>query len=100
MVGLPAVYFLTTYGCGEAEDRLAEAMVHETVLGTAPEGADRASHDQGCDEDDRFVVVGTRYRYDGSPGTVGDMRQGRGTIRPDVNSSIQTTRSPLTMPVV
>lgn len=69
MVGLPAVYFLTTYGCGGAEDRLAEAMTDETVLGTAPEGADRASRYQECDDDDRFVAVGTQYRYDGSTRT-------------------------------
>ncbi|MGW3678384.1 hypothetical protein [Streptomyces prasinus] len=67
MVGLPAVYFLTTYGCGGAEDRLAGAMAREAVLGTAPDGADRASRYQECDDDDRFVTAGTRYRYDGPP---------------------------------
>ncbi|MEU3144012.1 MULTISPECIES: hypothetical protein [unclassified Streptomyces] len=68
LVGLPSVYLLTAYGCGEGEDRPAEALADETVLGTAPDGADRASRYQECD-DDRFVVVGTRYRYGGSPKT-------------------------------
>ncbi|MFC5850895.1 hypothetical protein ACFPZI_03285 [Streptomyces chlorus] len=69
LVGLPAVYFLTAYGCGGEEDRLAEAMAGEAVLGTAPEGADRASRYQGCDDDDLFVTVGTQYQYAGSPKT-------------------------------
>ncbi|GAB3179490.1 hypothetical protein GCM10027162_32060 [Streptomyces incanus] len=81
LVGLPTVYFLTTYGCGGAEDRLAEAMADEAVLGTAPEGADRASHDQECDDDDLFVTVGTQYRYDGSPKTA--LRHYREAARAD-----------------
>lgn len=68
-MGLPAVYFLTAYGCGEEEDRLAAAMAGEPVLGTAPEGADRASRYQECDDDDRFVTVGTQHQYAGSPKT-------------------------------
>lgn len=67
LVGLPAVYFLAVYGCGEEEDRLAAAMAGEAVLGAAPEGADRASRYQGCDDDDLFVTAGTQYRYAGSP---------------------------------
>ncbi|MCX2923075.1 hypothetical protein [Streptomyces sp. NEAU-W12] len=69
LVGLPAVYFLTAYGCGEGEDRLAEAMAHETVLDTAPDGAGRANRYQECDDDDRFVVVGRQYPHDSSPRT-------------------------------
>ncbi|WAX80372.1 hypothetical protein [Streptomyces sp. KMM 9044] len=44
-------------------------MADETALGTAPDAADRASRSQECDADDRFVVVGTRYRYGGAPKT-------------------------------
>ncbi|WP_232839097.1 hypothetical protein [Streptomyces triticisoli] len=66
LVGLPALYFLTVYGCGEDEDRLAEVMAGAAVLDTAPEGADPEDRYRGCDDDDRFVVVGTQYRYDGS----------------------------------
>ncbi|MFC5953612.1 hypothetical protein ACFP51_03625 [Streptomyces pratens] len=69
LVGLPAVYFLAVYGCGEEEDRLAAAMADEPVLGTAPEGADRASRYQECDDDSLFVSVGAQYRYAGSPKT-------------------------------
>lgn len=67
LTGLPALYFLTVYGCGEEEDRLAGVMAGETVLDAAPEGAGREDRYQECDDDDRFVVVGARYRYDGSP---------------------------------
>jgi hypothetical protein len=67
LLGLPALYFLAGYGCGEKEDRLAEVMAAETVLDAAPEGAGRKDRYQECDDDDRFVVVGTQYRYDGSP---------------------------------
>ncbi|MET8112106.1 hypothetical protein [Streptomyces prasinus] len=67
LVGLPAVYFLAGYGCGEEEDRLAGAMAAETVLSAVPEGADRASRYQECDEDDLFVTAGARYEYGGSP---------------------------------
>ncbi len=66
LAGLPALYFLTVHGCGEEEDRLAEVMSGETVLDAAPEGAGRKDRYQECDDDDRFVVVGARYRYDGS----------------------------------
>ncbi|MGW1400494.1 hypothetical protein ACWCRF_17915 [Streptomyces sp. NPDC002405] len=66
VVGLPVLYFLTTYGCGEDEDRLAGVMAGAAVLDTAPEGADAKDRYQGCDDDDRFVVVGTQYRYGGS----------------------------------
>ncbi|MET7297072.1 hypothetical protein ABZS79_34105 [Streptomyces griseoloalbus] len=67
-MGLPALYFLTVYGCGEEEDRLAEVMAGEAVLDAAPEGAGREDRYQECDDDDRRVVVGTRYRYDGASG--------------------------------
>ncbi|MGY0066939.1 hypothetical protein ACWZEH_08910 [Streptomyces sp. QTS137] len=95
LVGLPAVYFLTAYGCGEEEDRLAEAMAHETVLGTSPDGADRASRYRECDDDDRFVVVGTRYRYDGSPKTA--LRHYREAARAD-NWRPRTTDGGETVP--
>ncbi|TWF87420.1 hypothetical protein FHX78_114429 [Streptomyces capillispiralis] len=68
LVGLPALYFLTGYGCGADEDRLAEVMAAETVLDGAPEGARREDRYQECDDDDRFVVVAAQYRYDGSSG--------------------------------
>ncbi|WP_437017798.1 hypothetical protein [Streptomyces sp. enrichment culture] len=67
--GLPALYFLAVYGCGEEEDRLAEVMAGEKVLDAVPEGAGRKERYRECDDDDRFVVVGTRYRYGGSPGS-------------------------------
>lgn len=67
VMGLPALSFVAGYGCGEGEDRLAEVMALEAVLGTAPEGAAQEDHYQECDNDDRFVVVGRRYQYDGSP---------------------------------
>jgi hypothetical protein len=67
LTGLPALYFLTVYGCGEEEDRLADVMAGETVLDAAPEGAGQKDRYQDCD-DDRSVVVGTRYRYDGASG--------------------------------
>ncbi|MFD7699441.1 hypothetical protein [Streptomyces caelestis] len=70
LTGLPALYFLTVHGCGEEEDRLAEVMAGETVLDAAPDGADGKDRYQECDDDDRFVVVGARYRYDGSPENV------------------------------
>ncbi|WP_181446585.1 hypothetical protein [Streptomyces sp. NTH33] len=38
LVGLPAWYFLASYGCGEGEDRLAEVMAGAAVLDTAPKG--------------------------------------------------------------
>ncbi|MEU6676372.1 hypothetical protein [Streptomyces sp. NPDC046925] len=63
LVGLPAACFLTSYGCGEEEDRLAEALAGEAVLDSVPEGADREDRYRECDDDDRFVVVGTRYRH-------------------------------------
>ncbi|MFD5473584.1 hypothetical protein [Streptomyces sp. NPDC127105] len=66
VVGLPSVYFLTSYGCGADEDRLAEVMAGAAVLGTAPEGADPTGRYRSCDDDDRFVVVGAEYRYGGS----------------------------------
>ncbi|MEF9903409.1 hypothetical protein [Streptomyces sp. P9-A2] len=81
LVGLPAVYFLTVYGCGEEEDRLAEAMAGEAVLGTPPKGADRASRYQECDDDSRFVIVGTQYQYAGSPKTA--LRHYREAARAD-----------------
>ncbi|CAL9479679.1 hypothetical protein SUDANB58_03030 [Streptomyces sp. enrichment culture] len=67
LLGLPALYFLTVYGCGEEEDRLAGVMAGERVLDAVPEGAGRGDRYRECDDDDRFVVVGTRYRYGGSP---------------------------------
>ncbi len=67
LAGLPALYFLTVHGCGEEEGRLAGVMAGETVLDAAPEGADQRDRYQECDDDDRFVVVGARYRYHGSP---------------------------------
>ncbi|WP_344602910.1 hypothetical protein [Streptomyces glaucus] len=67
LLGLPALYFLAFYGCGEQEDQLAEVMAGETVLDAVPEGAGPKDRYQECDDDDRFVVVGTQYRYDGSP---------------------------------
>ncbi|MGX1885453.1 hypothetical protein [Streptomyces sp. NPDC055287] len=68
LVGLPASYFLTVYGCGEEEDRLAEVMAGAAVLDAAPEGTDgrEKNHYRECDDDDRFVVVGKQYRYDRS----------------------------------
>ncbi|WP_405999594.1 hypothetical protein [Streptomyces sp. NBC_00829] len=67
LVGLPALYFLTAYGCGEKEDRLAEVLARAAVLDAAPEGADPEDHYRECGDDDRFVVVGRRYQYRGSP---------------------------------
>jgi hypothetical protein len=66
LVGLPGLYFVTMYGCGEREDRLAEVMAEAAVLDTAPEEADLENRYRECDDDDRFVVVGARYRYGGS----------------------------------
>lgn len=65
LAGLPAVYFLTAYGCGGDEDRIAEVMAGEAVLDSAPQGAEEDERYRSCDEDDLFVVVGARYRYDG-----------------------------------
>lgn len=65
-VALPAVYFLTAYGCGRAEDRLAGVLAGEAVLDVAPgRGAERIETYSGCDDDDRFVTAGAVYRYDG-----------------------------------
>jgi len=66
LVGLPALYFLTFYGCGEEEDRLAEVMAGEAVLDAGPEGAGQGDFYRECDDDDRFVVAGVEYRYGGS----------------------------------
>ncbi|MGW6056737.1 hypothetical protein [Streptomyces sp. NPDC055189] len=67
LVGLPVAYFLTTYGCGEEEDRLAEVLAGEAVLDSGPDGADRKDRYRECDDDDRFVVVGTQYRHGDAP---------------------------------
>ncbi|MFD3505347.1 hypothetical protein ACFWWT_44900 [Streptomyces sp. NPDC058676] len=66
LVGLPGLYFVTMYGCGEREDRLAEVMAGAAVLDMAPEGAEPEGRYRDCDDDDRFVAVGTRYRYGAS----------------------------------
>ncbi len=60
------MYFLSVYGCGEDEDRLAEVMAGAAMLDTAPEGAAPEDRYRDCDDDDRFVAVGTQYRYGGS----------------------------------
>lgn len=66
LVALPAVYFVTVYGCGEAEHRLARTMARETVLAAAPaRGAERVDAYEGCDDDDLFVWAGRTYRYGG-----------------------------------
>ncbi|MFE9623984.1 hypothetical protein [Streptomyces sp. NPDC006527] len=62
VVGAPALYFLTVYGCGEAEDRLAGALATEKVLDTQPPGAEREESYRSCDDDDLFVTVGARYK--------------------------------------
>ncbi|MFF7146361.1 hypothetical protein [Streptomyces nodosus] len=68
LVGWPVVHFLTTYGCGEDEERLADLMTGAAgALDTAPEGTGLKKRYRECDDDDRRVVVGTHYRYDGSP---------------------------------
>ncbi|MFI6034153.1 hypothetical protein ACIBBD_08290 [Streptomyces sp. NPDC051315] len=61
-LGAPAVYFLTDYGCGDAEDRLAGTLAGEAVLAAEPAGAGREETYRECDDDDLFVVVGARYR--------------------------------------
>ncbi|MFF3847220.1 hypothetical protein [Streptomyces sp. NPDC002328] len=60
--GAPAVYFLTGYGCGDAEDRLGSALADEAVLVTAPAGAVREESYRTCDDDDLFVTAGSDYR--------------------------------------
>ncbi len=69
LLGLPALYFLTAYGCGEEEDRLAEVMAGSAVLDAAPEGAREEDRYRECDDDDRFVAVGRVYRYRGDEGS-------------------------------
>lgn len=81
--GAPAVYFLTVYGCGDAEDRLGAALADEAVLDAAPpKGAVREESYRGCDDDDLFVSAGSTYRStasasgSSSPGSVlGHYRQ-------------------------
>ncbi|MFF8382621.1 hypothetical protein ACF053_03075 [Streptomyces kanasensis] len=66
LVALPAVYFVTVHGCGEAEHRLARTMAREAVLAVAPaRGAERVDTYEGCDDDDLFVWAGRTYRYGG-----------------------------------
>ncbi|CAM5486316.1 hypothetical protein [Streptomyces aurantiogriseus] len=65
-LGPPAVYFLTGYGCGDAEDRLAGVLAGEGVLEAEPEWAEREESYRSCDDDDLFVVAGARYELAGS----------------------------------
>ncbi|MDN3024810.1 hypothetical protein [Streptomyces sp. S.PB5] len=65
VVGSSAGDLLFGYGCGEAEDALGEALAAESVLGVAPEGSRGRGSYQECDDDDRFVVAGRAYGYDG-----------------------------------
>ncbi|GGU32239.1 hypothetical protein [Streptomyces daghestanicus] len=66
--GTPPVSLLA-YGCGDAEDRLGDALAGEPVLATAPDGARVKESYRSCDDDDLFVVAGTSYAYDGTRGT-------------------------------
>lgn len=67
LAALPAVYFLTVYGCGGTEDRLAGVLAGEAVLDLAPgPGAERVETYSGCDDDDLSVTAGVLYRYGGS----------------------------------
>ncbi|MFF3939205.1 hypothetical protein [Streptomyces phaeofaciens] len=70
VVGWPVVSFLASYGCGDREDRLAEVVAGEAVLGDGLKGATAEESYRECDDDDRFVVVGARYRYGGSVDSV------------------------------
>lgn len=65
-VGSPAGNLLFGYGCGAAEERLGEALAGESVLAVPPDGSSSAESYQECDDDDRFVVAGRSYAYDGS----------------------------------
>ncbi len=65
-VGEPVRYFLFSYGCGEAEDRLSEAIARDPVLDTLPAGAGEGERYEECDDDDLFVSVGTEFPYDAS----------------------------------
>ncbi|MFJ4644683.1 hypothetical protein ACIP6Q_14175 [Streptomyces bobili] len=62
-LGVPAVYFVTGYGCGDGEHRLARALSAEAVLEASPDGAGHVESYDECDDDDRFVVVGALYEY-------------------------------------
>ncbi|MFJ4617614.1 hypothetical protein [Streptomyces sp. NPDC088812] len=77
-LGRPALYFLTEYGCGDAEDRLSEALADEEILATEPPaGAEREESYRSCDDDDLFVAVGARYETAaaGSGDVVGHYRR-------------------------
>nr|WSZ97443.1 hypothetical protein OH820_18875 [Streptomyces sp. NBC_00857] len=63
LVGVSAGYFTFTYGCGEAETRLAEAMAADPVLDAGPGDASKGELYKECDDDDLFVSVGTEYPY-------------------------------------
>lgn len=65
-VGSTAGSPLFGYGCGAAEERLGEVLAGESVLEVPPDGSGSAESYQECDDDDRFVVAGRSYAYDGS----------------------------------
>ncbi|MFE4176800.1 hypothetical protein ACFRR7_32955 [Streptomyces sp. NPDC056909] len=63
LVAVPVGYFVFMYGCGEAEDRLTEAIAGDPVLDARPAGAAKEQPYDGCDDDDLFVYAGTDYSY-------------------------------------
>ncbi|MEV7684124.1 hypothetical protein AB0O64_37150 [Streptomyces sp. NPDC088341] len=63
LVAVPVGYFVFMYGCGEAEDRLTEAIAGDPVLDARPAGAGKEQPYDGCDDDSLFVYVGTDYAY-------------------------------------
>ncbi|MDX3135366.1 hypothetical protein PV367_37505 [Streptomyces europaeiscabiei] len=67
-VAIPEVGFLMEYGCGDAEDRLGEALAGDAVLDDEPDGAGAGEAYDGCDDDDLFVVAGKSYTYDEGQG--------------------------------
>ncbi|MER6188068.1 hypothetical protein [Streptomyces sp. NPDC001652] len=67
VVGSSAGDLLFGYGCGDAEERLGEVLAAESVLEVPPDGSRGGESYQECDDDDRFVVAGRSYAYEGSP---------------------------------
>ncbi|MES5824404.1 hypothetical protein [Streptomyces sp. RG80] len=65
-VGSSAGYFPFGYGCGDAEERLGEALAKESVLDVPPSSAGAGESYRSCDDDDLFVVAGRSYAYEGS----------------------------------
>ncbi|WP_371579136.1 hypothetical protein [Streptomyces sp. NBC_01314] len=62
-MAIPEVSFLMEYGCGDAEDRLGEALAGDAVLDDGPDGVGAGEPYEGCDDDDLFVVAGKSYTY-------------------------------------